>query len=399
MKSFIKFILLPLLFLSLLVSCNEDPTSVGADLIPDSDKLQFKQLDSKETPVAQSSHFYEANVNLGTSSILMLGKNSYSESMILLRFFVPFSDSMVTNYKNNKFKIKQVWMEMVPTYKLGDAVQNFNFSVHQVRSEWSSIGFNKDSLAFLNYDHQDVASSKKLEDTLLTFNLDTKVVEEWLKYRADTLSAPKNFGLFFKPSADCQRFLGFNAYGLTDIPYLPLIRVEYEQNSTLIDTLVANPFMDQHIVTGTEPASSQYIFVQGGLSLRSFLSFDISSLPKDIVINSAKLELSIDTLVTADGTPGSDSIFVKALKDSITKELTADSLVVSVLKRNGSVFSGEITWLVQKWVSAIDDYNNHGVELSLSDEERSLARIAIYGSKSDDISLRPRVKIIYMQKK
>jgi hypothetical protein len=372
---------------------------VGADLIPDSDKLQFKQLDSKETPIAQSSHFYEANVNLGTSSILILGKNSYTESVILLRFFVPFSDSMVTNYKNNKFKIKQVWMEMVPTYKLGDAVQNFNFSVHQVRSEWSSIGFNKDSLAFLNYDHQDVASSKKLDDTLLTFNLDTKVVEEWLKYRADTLSAPKNFGLFFKPSADCQRFLGFNAYGLTDIPYLPLIRVEYEQNSTLIDTLVANPFMDQHIVTGTQPASSQYIFVQGGLSLRSFLSLDISSLPKDIVINSAKLELSIDTLMTADGIPGSDSIFVKALKDSITKELTADSLVVSVLKRNGSVFSGEITWLVQKWVSAIDDYNNHGVELSLSDEERSLARIAIYGSKSDDISLRPRVKIIYMQKK
>jgi hypothetical protein len=394
-----KYIFIPVLLVLLFISCNEDPTSVGSDLIPDGDKLQFKQLDSKETPVAQSSHFYEANVNLGTSSILLLGKNSDVESVILLRFFVPFSDSMVTFYKNNQFKIKQVWMEMVPTYKLGDASQNFSFSVHQARSQWSSLGFNKDSLTSLHYDAQDIATSKTLNDTLLTFNIDTKVVEEWLKYRADSLSAPKNLGLFFKPSANCQRFLGFNAYGLTDIPYLPLIRVEYEQKSTFIDTLVANPFMDQHVVTGAIPPQSQYIYLQGGLSLRGFLSFDISALPKEIVINSAKLELSLDTLKTIDGTPSSDSIFVKALKDSITKKLTADSLVVSVLKRNGNIYSGEITWLVQKWASAIDDYSNQGVELSLSDEERSASRITIHGSKSEDITLRPRVKIIYMQKK
>lgn len=399
MKSLLKYILLPVLLLSLFISCNEDPTSVGSDLIPDGDKLQFKQLDSKDTPLRQSSFTFEKNINLGTSSILLLGKNSYAESVMLLRFFIPFTDSMVTYYKNNKFKIKQVWMEMVPTYKLGESTQNFSFSAHQVRSEWSSLGFTKDSLTSLKYDHQDIASAKNLKDTLLTFQVDTKVIEEWLKFRSDSLSAPKNFGLLLKPSDNCQRFLGFNAYGLTDVPYLPLIRVVYEQNSTLIDTLVANPFMDQHIVTGTLPEPSQYIFLMGGLSLRNFLSFDLSLLPKDIVINSAKLELSIDTLKTFDGTPSSDSIFVKAFKDSLTREYTADSLVVSVLTKKGAIYSGEITWLVQKWASAIDDYTNQGMELSLSDEERSVARIAIYGSKSIEHTLRPRLKIIYMQKK
>lgn len=399
MKSLLKYIFLPALLLSLFISCNEDPTSVGSDLIPAGDKLQFKQLNSQDSPIRQTSYFFEKNINLGTSSILLLGKNSYAESVMLLRFFIPFSDSMVTYYKNNQFKIKQVWMEMVPAYKLGETTQNFSFSVHQVRSEWSSVGFTKDSLASLNYDHQDISSTKNIEDTLLTFKIDTKVIEEWLKFRADSLSAPKNFGLLFKPSDNCQRFLGFNAYGLTDIPYLPLIRVEYEQNSTLIDTLVANPFMDQHIVTATLPEPSQYIYLMGGLSLRNFLSFDLSSLPKDIVINSAKLELSIDSLKTVDGTPNSDSIYVKAFKDSLTREYTGDSLVVSVLTRNGSIYSGEITWLVQKWASAIDDYTNQGMELSLSDEERSVARIAIYGSRSNEQTLRPRLKIIYMQKK
>lgn len=399
MKRLLKYILLPVLFLSLFISCNEDPTSVGSDLIPDGDKLQFKQLDSKDTPINQTSYSFEKNIKLGTSSILLLGKNSYAESVMLLRFFIPFSDSMVTYYKNNQFKIKQVWMEMVPTYKLGEATQNFSFSVHQIRSQWSSLGFTKDSLASLNYDHRDIAFAKNIKDTLLTFHIDTKAIEEWLKYRSDSLSAPKNFGLLLKPSENCQRFLGFNAYGLTDVPYLPLIRVVYEQNSNLIDTLVANPFMDQHIVTGTLPAPSQYIYLQGGLSLRNFLSFNLSSLPKDIVINSAKLELSIDTLKTADGNPNSDSIYVKAFKDSLTREYTADSLVVSVLTRKGSIYSGEITWLVQKWASVIDNYTNQGMELSLADEERSVARIAIYGSKSNEQTLRPRLKIIYMQKK
>lgn len=388
------FFLLSIIFLS----CNEEPTSIGSNLLPEDGKIQFKQLDSKETPINQSSSFYESKLKLGTSIYVILGKNSFIESSILMQFSPPFTDSMITYYKSNKVKIKKAWMEMKPVYKLGDESQNFSFSVHQIRKNWTSTGFDKDSLLTFQYDSKDVASSKVLVDTLLTFNIEPTVLEEWLKYRVDTTSAPKNYGLLFKPSPSCQRFLGFNAFGETESSNLPTLKIEYDQNNK-IDTLLSTPYMDTHVVTGTLPAQSQYFYLQGGMPIRGFLSFDLSSLSKDIIINSAKLELTIDTLKSFNGKPSSDSINVRSLKDSVTKAFSGDSLIVSVLKRNKNIYSGEITWLVQKWISSKESSINQGIALSLTDEERSVARLAIYGSKASDVANRPRLKIIYIQKK
>lgn len=381
-----------------LAGCNDEPTSVGSNLLPEDGKIQFKQLDSKETPIAQSSSHYEYKLYLGTSNYIILGKNSFVESSVLMQFAPPFTDSMVTYYKNSQFKVKKVWMEMKPVYKLGDESQNFSFSVHQIRSSWTSSGFDKDSIASLQYDNKDVSTSRVLVDTLLSFNIESTVVEEWLKNRVDANSAPSNRGLFLKPASSCQRFLGFNAYGETASSNLPTLKIEYEQNSK-VDTLLSTPYMDVHVVTGALPAQSQYFYLQGGMTLRGFLSFDLSSLPKDIIINSAKLELTIDTLKTLNGKPLSDSINVRALKDSVTKKFTGDSLIVSVLKRTNNVYSGEITWLVQKWISSSDPAVNQGIALSLTDEERSVARLAVYGSKASDPAIRPRIKIVYIQKK
>lgn len=398
MIRFLKFSFL-LFFILILSGCNEEPTSVGSNLLPEDGKIQFKQLDSKETPIAQSSSHYESKIYLGTSNYVILGKNSFVESSVLMQFAPQFTDSMVTYYKNNLFKIKKVWMEMKPVYKLGDESQNFSFSVHQIRSNWTSSGFDKDSLSSLQYENKDVATSKVLVDTLLTFNIESSVVEEWLKNKVDVNSAPYNRGFFLKPGPGCQRFLGFNAYGETAGSLLPTLKIEYEQNNSLVDTLFSTPYMDVHVVTGTVPAQSQYFYLQGGMTLWGFLSFDLSSLPKDIIINSAKLELTIDTLKTLNGNPPSDSINVRALKDSVTKKFTGDSLVVSVLKRTKNVYAGEITWLVQKWISSSDPAVNQGVALSLTDDERSVARIAVYGSKASDVANRPRIKIVYIQKK
>jgi hypothetical protein len=41
---------------------------------------------------------------------------------------------------------------------------------------------------------------------------------------------------------------------------------------------------------------------------------------------------------------------------------------------------------------------NHGFILSLWDEYSSPSRVTIYGSKNSNKALRPKLKIIYMQK-
>ncbi len=397
MNRFLKLSFIPFLIL-IFARCNEEPTSVGYNLLPEDGKIQFKQLDSKETPINQSSSSFEAKIKLGTSPYIILGKNSHLESVILMQFSPAFADSMVIYYKSNKVKIKKAWMEMRRAYKLGDETQNFDFTLHQVRKNWTSTGFDKDSLAKLTYDSKDVASSKVLVDTLLKFNIEPEVIEQWLKYRVDTLSAPKNYGLLMKPTANTQRFIGFIAFGETIVSDLPTLKIQYEQNSK-VDSLFSTPYMDVHVVTGSFLKQPENIYLQGGLTSRGFLSFNIASLPKDIIINSAKLELTIDTLKSINGQPLSDSIDVRALKDSVSKELSGDSLIVSVLKRDKNIYSGEITWLIQKWISSSETNANQGMMLSLTDEQRSLARLAIFGSKAADINNRPRLKIVYIQKK
>lgn len=399
MNRFYKLLLIPILSI-FFISCNEDPTSTGANLLPEDGKIQFKQFDSQEISIPQSSATFNADVDLDQSYTLLLGKNSYAESVMLLNFPSLFTDSMITHYKNNQFKIRKTWMEMMPVYKLGGESQTFDFNVHQIRSGWSSTGFDKDSLALLNYDAANVSFDKNITDSLITFKINNSVVDEMLKYQSDPATGSKSYGLYFKPTSNCERIIGFNSYdGYLDGEFLPVLKIEYELKTTTVDTIMVSPLVDIHVVTGSFPNQNQFIYLQGGMVLRGFLSFDLSSLPKDIIVNSAKLELSVDTLKSFNGTPASDSIEVKALKDSVAKTFTSDSLIVSVLKKTNNLFSGEITWLIQRWLSSTNADINQGMQLSLADEVRSASRIVLHGSRSSDLLKRPRLKIVYMQKK
>jgi len=106
--------------------------------------------------------------------------------------------------------------------------------------------------------------------------------------------------------------------------------------------------------------------------------------------------LNVDTTSTLDGNPSSDSLFAQILADSTTKKLTKDSTIVTILAKKNKIYTGDIAWMVQKWQNG---ESNQGILLSLWDEYASAARIAFFGSKDPNKALRPKLKIIYMQKK
>ncbi|MEW6702391.1 MAG: hypothetical protein AB1298_06690, partial [Bacteroidota bacterium] len=109
------------------------------------------------------------------------------------------------------------------------------------------------------------------------------------------------------------------------------------------------------------------------------------------------LELTIDTLKTTDGLPKSDSLMIQMLADSTTRKVTSDNFT-SILQRKGNIFTGDITWMVQRWLKGEPQFPNHGALLTLLDEDISAARIAFYGSRSADKTVRPKLKIVYMKK-
>ncbi|MEW6195488.1 MAG: hypothetical protein AB1521_10050 [Bacteroidota bacterium] len=398
MNKSVKLLFLSFISVFLLIACNDDPSSTGLGLITDKDKVQFSELDSYSTGMRQSSGYFEDEQNLGSSELLILGKNSYSESVVLMHFSIFLTDSLKTQLNNHEAFVRQVWMEMTPVYTLGDAANNFDFTVHKINSKWSSAGFDKDSLSSgsFSFDPTNVLISKTIDDTTFNFDIEPEVVQKWLEYHADTLSNPKYYGLLLKPTSGTQKMIGLKSLQSSDSETLPLIHVVMEKPSVYKDTISINPYMDIHVVTGEVSTDPNRIVLEGGLPIKGNLFFDLSSLTKDLIINKATLELTVDTVASIDGSAKSDSILARILKDSTAKSLTGDSLIATVIKRTGNVFSGDITWMVQRWAQGTVE--NQGILLELYDEDESTARISIYGTKEPQALLRPRLKIIYVKK-
>lgn len=393
LRSFI-LLLLPLI---IFISCSDDPSSIGSNLIPDNDKITFHEFDSQTKPIKSSSNFFYKRTTLGAAEKLLLGKNSYSESVVLLRFIPTFSDSLLNYLKDGSLTIKSSWLEMFPAYKMGDSLAAFDFSIHQVRSDWSPVGFDIDSLKSpsFKYDSKNVSGSKTFSDTLVTVNLDPNVVREWLLFQKDNTLAP-NYGLLFKPTSSTNKYLGFYAVSVFTETRQPVLFIEYARTGVYQDTTYVSPYIDTHVVDGQIPTGTNDIVVQSGLALRGFAFFDVSSFEKATAVNKATLELTLNPLKSLDGNPSSDSIYVRVFTDSTARKYGSDSSTVMLLKRVGDKFIGDLTWMVQRWITLGE---NQGFELSLADELNAASRFTFYGTKESNIALRPRLKIVYFQKK
>lgn len=381
----------------LFIACNDSPTAVGSDLIPDEDKISFKYFDSYSENLPQSSNYYEKKLALGTSNRLLLGKTPIAESSILLQFNPTLVDSLNTRFKNGELVVSKSWITMNPTYYLGEKSENYDFTVHQIRSAWGLDKFDRDSLAALKNDAQDIRIRDEnlfRGDTALVFNMNNDVVTEWLKRNNDT-SLPNNYGLLLKPTGSTNRIIGFNAVDVYSTANSIYLQFEVKRGTAFIDTVNVLPYMDNHSVnlTGNFPSANNQIFVQGGYAIRGQLYFNLAKVPKRIVVNKAILELTVNYNYTIDSEPKSDSFFVKILADSVTRKMSSDSVYTAIIsKKTGDTYSGDITWMVQKWIEGTP---NHGITLELADEEDSAARIVFYGSKESNTLLKPRLKLTY----
>ena len=379
------------------ISCNDDPASIPSSLPPEGDKVVFEVFDSKDQNVNQNSGFYENLENLYGGGRRLLGRNSYAKSSILFHWDVYLPDSTINYINEGVITVDTALVTMRVSYHLG-----FNspvsFAVQPLQGEWSNYTLKRDSLQYITNDGDPsiLASQINQTDTTVSFLLDNNEVYNWLKFKADTNLQNTNYGIILKPTAASQGFIGFNSTFYSSADTLETtLKIILKKSSEPFDSISVYPDKDLHVVesVGNVPVSSpDKIILEGGYAFRGNLFIDISSLPKDIAVNKAILELSVDSLNTVNGDPGSDSLLVYMFADSTTKALTSDSTVITKLIRKGNKFTGNITWMMQRWLTGTE---NQGLELSLYDEYESVAKIVLYGSKEANIDLRPRLTIYY----
>ncbi|MCB9209697.1 MAG: DNRLRE domain-containing protein [Ignavibacteriales bacterium] len=390
---------LSLLFISLIaifVSCSDDPNSVGNVLVPDKDKVKSKVVDSYNNSFEQSFiSFQKDSLFFGSSSRLLLGSYKNISSEALMAFLISLPDSIEVPYDSNLVTLKSSWIELYPNYWIGDSV-NFNFTAHQINTSWNAIEINDDTV---NAIHTTLGANilESLEytpgDSVIKFTIDNNLVESWVKKSFDE-SFPENYGILLAP-ASSNGIMGFQ--GLTNFPnnVYPLLHMEFEKEGKFIDTVYAYPNLDLHLPTGerlSEPQNT--VLLQSSIGVRGKLKFSLDNVPENILVNSAILDLQIDELNTFQGTIKTDTVAVSFLSDYNSITVNEDFGRYPLFLK-GSKYSGEIRQFVQRW---LDGEKNEGLEIKLSDENRSASIITFLSSTYPVDSLKPRLTIYYSSK-
>ncbi|MBK8946804.1 MAG: hypothetical protein IPM32_16260 [Ignavibacteriae bacterium] len=386
------FLALSVLYFS---SCTNDPNSLGTDLVPDGDRLNFTVIDSYTSGFTQqlTSYKYDS-LKFGSSSTVLLGNYKNITSEVLIGFYINPADSIMDPFKADSSKLVKCWVEIQPTYWIGDS-NNFQFSIHRINSSWNPSSINQDTLnaiyANISTDLLDY-STYSYADTVMKFDLNTELVDGWIRRTYDSSYAP-DYGILMRPISN-SGIVGFQAlttYNDEDYPYLYMV---FEQEG-IFDTIIAIPSADLHVPRGEIYSNTNdNIILQSSLAVRGKLLFDLSLVPENIVINKATLDLFIDESNTEFGTIDADTIAVGFLTD-LEKPTLSTEIGKYPLRKSNNKYSGDIRLFVQKWV---DGDENQGLQLQLSDELRSVSRVGIFNSTSTVDSLKPRLTIYYTKK-
>lgn len=379
-----------LVFVLIFSSCQDDPTSLGKDLI--GDQLEILVIDSDSNSLSQySSSFVYDSLSFGATDRLLLGSLDYVKSTMLMRYGLILPDSISTSLKEGNLTVLNAEVELRPSYKIGDQSRMLNFTVHEITSEWGSRDFDADSLAMLTYNPDEITDNKEITDSLIKFNVNSTVALEWLNsLRGDTLA--NNNGMIFLPSAGNNLIYGFRAYPNVSFDNSPFMRFVVQNENNIIDTLIARLVFDVHLPEGTVPAVSEdKIQLTAGLGERGKLHFDLSKVPLNVNINRAELTLKVDSLSSLIGSPDTDSLRVHMFADSTDFTINGNQRALR-LYFDGKEFKGDITNFVQVISSGSE---NQGFQLSLSNELDAVGRYVIYGSKFADRTLRPKLVIYY----
>lgn len=385
--------LIVLIFTFALVSCNDSPSDIGSDFLTQ-DNLEILKIDSATDSIYQQSNTFKKVYSLNTAALIYLGKAENITSHLLLKFVFALPDSIKEDIKNGKINVIQSWVELIKEYSFGDSLANFDYEVFSIEENWSSSTFTSDSLPFLSIGNVNLSTNPSVNnDSLYSFNLNNSIVADWLLNNAD-MSMANNFGIIVSPKSSSNKIIGFTAYNLT-ASNDPRLKIIIDKPGVFRDTVTGFISADLSAIRGDLPSVGlENVAVQAGLSAHTKLFFDLSKLPDDIVINSAKLSLTVDTVLTKIGKPFANFLRIYLLRDSTNTEINTN--YIYGLSRSGDKFSGDITNIIRAITNGVD---NQGFLIKSLDDLTGVELFVLKGSNAANITQRPLLEILYSRKK
>lgn len=206
-----------------------------------------------------------------------------------------------------------------------------------------------------------------------------QLVEEWLQGQT-------NNGLILKAANLQENNLKY--FYTTNTPYYPKLELTFSISDTSDTTVSAEATQDAFIVQLVTSPDEDLLYVSDGTVRRSWIHFDVSTVPESVFVNKASLALSV-----SEFSAPLNSMTIAAYQVTDLETLTFSTGVAGA----ANLFSGKelleinITGLVQSWIMGTQ---NAGLMLKVPTEYNDLSRALFFTSVADSLH-RPRLTILY----
>jgi hypothetical protein len=390
----------------LLFSCTNDPSPVGSSLYPPQNKLVLHALDSYN-PADSVSFTYKIalqHLSNANSSNVLEGLYKTYEARSLMKFGY-IVDSSFTYDSIPHMTLKSGYLQIqLAGYRLGDtsASMQFNCTLNEVVNNYET-GATWDSLgASSNYSSTPVGSFNGhigQDDSILNIPMDTAFILRLLRYGSfDSLNT--NFhGLAIMAQSGTSGIVSFKTS-------LATIHLVFQQD-TLMDTTVMNTIQNISIVKSAEPDPPNEMVMQSGVVQRLHMYIKYPLVPQLSTINSATLQLTLDTNNSMFGKDHIRDSLQQSSRDTMFIFLASSDSTIGIYELAGSRIPGTNTYSFPQIASflsllrhgaadfGIVPIQGFGSAHGLGDEFATLDKFVFYSPAATDTTLRPRVKIFY----
>lgn len=345
----------------------------------------------------QNSDTRARSVNTGgTSPFLYVGEADGKRVSFLIRF-------IFTNFPQpDSLTIDAAELILRQGKPIGSSNGSFTATAHRVTANWleNEVTFESFAGAFDAAILGSTTITAADSDTVV-IPIDASLVQVW----ADTSdSSFANLGIYVQGqgASFLKQLNSRNAETA-----LPRLRIYGTRASGAADTLEALALDDAFLYEVLQPPAEGPLYVGNGFEHRSYLRYDLSSIPSAATINFAQLRLTIDTTRTfITGDEGVVFSLFAVLREAENLEnlmepletmvadgrirgVTGSVLVAVDSTRNQQV---SLRTLVQDWRQGF--VPNNGVLIIASRPNRDLFRVA-FSNDANDSTRAPRLEVYY----
>jgi hypothetical protein len=405
-------VMISLVVLLALSSCNDLPTDIGETLMKDT--VVVNTLSEENAGIIQSTEAYKTTIKSYTSNTALIGKSGETKAVLLFRLLSSMLPDTIGDVKLEQIISAKLILEVAP-YALGD-LENGTFSVDvkEVTKYWSKI--ENDSIQLTTYNslfdspadffgrtigafkNQINISSSNFTDEI-SIDLDKTYIKDILQKKSGSDDLVQNEGIAIIPNSDCNIIHQFITYfNIANKDTMSRLELVYTNLSGGLDTakiVIGN----DGLFTSVPSAPEGCIAVQENVDYRTEIKLDLSDIPRYAGVIKTELILTLDRDNSYFGNEGLDStIYLGIFLDRENISPVSTYVVEGVPDSTGQFIFSSLSAPIQYIIrhggkGSIIIYPGHGARNSYTNNK--IDRMVFFGKNATDPKKRPILRIAY----